>query len=469
MKKKENEISLSADEIVEAADGKMLSRGRGDCFTNVSTDSREIKPGGIFFALKGGRSDGHNYLHDAVKNGASLCVVDKITGSVREIIENRRCSLILADDSLKALQKTAGFYRDKFKDLRIVGITGSCGKTTTKELTGRIVSMLGSTVVTEGNLNSEIGLPLSIFKIRDFHEYGVFEMGINHFGEMDILVGMLHPQIAVITNIGTAHIGIFGTKERIAEEKVKIFTKNPSFEKGFVFEEDDYAGFLKKAGRGAVSFFGPGSMLSGRAEIMGIEGSRFTLGKTEIRFPLTGEYNVNNALAAAAAGRYMGASDIQIKDALESVTSLFGRGELYRYGEITVLFDCYNANFESMSEVIKFAAAAGKKFRRIVFAVGSLLELGSSSGEIHGKIGELLSESGASGVFLFGKEMSPAFEVLKDKNKNMYLCWSEDMKEVENEFLAFVKAGDFVVIKGSRGMAMERIIEGLGKGEKQGA
>ena len=459
MQRGKNELALSVDEIVKATGGQLLSSGEGTYFTGACTDSRMAGPGSIFFALKGEQTDGHLFVPSAADKGAAMCVVEYLTPDINKTIESGRCHILLVKDSLAALQALARFYRDKFPSVKMVGITGSSGKTTTKELTAAILAKLGSTVCSKGNLNSEIGLPLSMFSIRSDHKFGVFEMGINHRGEMDALVGVLHPQVGVVTNIGTAHIGILGSQDSIAFEKGKIFSENPSLEAGFVNENDDYADFLQHQVGEERHYFTYGCSMAEGFELKGTEGSEFTLGKEKIHFPLMGKYNFQNAMAAAAVGRYFGATDAQIKEALEGASTMFGRGELYKAGGIEILCDCYNANLEAVMAVVDFASEAAASVSRVVFVLGSLLEQGAESDSIHAKIGRKLSYSDASGIFLFGDEMKAAYDALIDAGKSPF--WSPEYEALEKAVADFVRPGDLVVVKGSRGMAMERIVEKL--------
>jgi len=458
MQRGKNELALSVDEIVKATGGQLLSSGEGTLFTGVCTNSREARLGSIFFALKGERTDGHLFVPAAVEQGAALCVVENITPDIEKTIGTQNCYILKVKDALVALQALAKYYRSKFPAIKMVGITGSSGKTTTKELTAAVLSRLGSTICTSGNLNSEIGLPLSMFTIRSCYEYGVFEMGINHKGEMDALVDVLQPQVGVVTNIGTAHIGILGSQDNIAIEKGKIFSRNPALEAGFVSETDSYADYLHHQ-VGSRQYFTYGESMAEKFELKGTAGSEFVLGKEKIHFPLMGKYNFQNAMAAAAVGRYFGASDTQIKEALEGASAMFGRGELYDVDGIQILCDCYNANFEAVMAVIDFASEAASSVRRVVFVLGSLLEQGSESDSIHAKIGRKLSYSDAAGIFLFGNEMKAACDALEDAGKKAF--WSADYTELEKKVTDFVRAGDLVVVKGSRGMAMERIVEKL--------
>ncbi|MBO7430033.1 MAG: UDP-N-acetylmuramoyl-tripeptide--D-alanyl-D-alanine ligase [Spirochaetia bacterium] len=459
MQRSKNELALSVDEIVKATGGQLLSSGEGTYFTGACTDSRMAGPGSIFFALKGEQTDGHLFVSSAADKGAGMCVVERLTPDINKTIESGKCYILQVQDALAALQALARFYRDKFPAIKMVGITGSSGKTTTKELIASILSKLGSTVCSKGNLNSEIGLPLSMFSIRAEHKFGVFEMGINHKGEMDALVGVLHPQVGVVTNIGTAHIGILGSQDNIAFEKGKIFSENPSLEAGFVNENDDYADYLQHQVGEELQYFTYGASMAEGFELKGTEGSEFTLGEEKIHFPLMGKYNFQNAMAAAAVGRYFGATDTQIKEALEGASTMFGRGELYKVGGIDILCDCYNANLEAVMAVVDFASEAASSVKRVVFVLGSLLEQGDESDSIHAKIGRKLSYSDASGIFLFGNEMKAAYDALIDAGKSPF--WSPEYEALEKAVVDFVSPGDLVVVKGSRGMAMERIVEKL--------
>ena len=456
MQRGKNELSLSIDEIVGATGAQLLSSGEGTTFTDICTDSRRAGSGSIFFALRGEKTDGHLFVPSAVDNGAAMCIVEHITPEIQKTIDAGRCSVLRVQDAFAALQSLAKYYREKFPDIKMVGITGSSGKTTTKELVAAILSKLGSTVSTKGNLNSEIGLPFSMFSIRSCHKFGVFEMGISHKGEMDVLVGVLHPQVGVVTNIGTAHIGNLGSQDNIAIEKGKIFSANPALEAGFVSETDPYADYLQHQ-VGDREYITYGASMASDFELKGTAGSEFTLGTTKIHFPLMGKYNFQNAMAAVAVGRYFGATDAQIKEALEGASAMFGRGELYDVGGIQVLCDCYNANLEAVMAVVDFAAEAAASAKRVVFVLGSLLEQGTESDSIHTKIGRKLSYSDASGIFLFGSEMKAAYDALAEAGKDAF--WSPEYEALEKAVIDFVKPGDLVVVKGSRGMALERVVE----------
>ncbi|HSV56077.1 MAG TPA: Mur ligase family protein, partial [Magnetospirillaceae bacterium] len=272
--------------------------------SSVEVDSRLCGPGSLFAALPGEREDGHDYLKAALEAGATILLAGKEGWMRREsalasALQRSRVAAVLVPDSLAGLQEAARAWRLRFPSLVRVGITGSSGKTTTKECLGRILATRFRTAVNPGNMNSEIGLPQAMFTLRPEHEVGVFEMGINHPGEMDALVRVWEPSHALITNIGTAHIGILGSRRAIAEEKRKIFSRIAASGAAFAWEDDDFLGFLALGAPSVLRTFGPRTL-------EGFEGSRDAgldgwviryKGET-IAFPLPGSHNLLDAMAA---------------------------------------------------------------------------------------------------------------------------------------------------------------------------
>ena len=235
-----------------------------------------------------------------------------------------------------------------------VGVTGSNGKTTTKEIIGGILTRHASTAVNEGNLNSEIGLPMACFGVGPRHRYAVLEMGMNRVGEMDILADIVRPDLALITNIGTAHIGLLGSQDAIAAEKKRIFAHFDGRQTGFLPEGERYGAFLAEGVRGKMVVFGPGSTPGfERSESMGLGGTLIHWEGFRIRFPLFGPHNLANALGALSVARELGVPNAEIRDGLEAVAPLFGRSQVIN-GPVTVIADCYNANPDSMARSLEF-------------------------------------------------------------------------------------------------------------------
>ena len=449
---------LSCDEIISVLECELIAEGSGKEITGAAIDSRDAEEGNIFFALHGERSDGHKYVAD-LADKASCCVVDTVDSRIEKTAaEGCGCMIIRVANTLSALQMLAGYYRSKFPALFVVGITGSSGKTTTKELIASVLSQKSPTVMNKGNLNSEIGLPLSVFSIRDYHRFGVFEMGMNRSGEMDILINILKPEFGIITNIGTAHIGLLGSQDKIAEEKTKIFLNNSSFKKGLMYAKDSYAENVASITSNRVKLY-DADHLAGLLSIedKGISGSVFHFEKGDINLKLIGPYNVQNAAAAVRVAEELSVGFESIKKGIESVNALFGRGEIYK-GEVTVVSECYNSNREAVLNAIDFLENLDWKGRKAVL-IGSVLELGDKSGEIHSQIGRRIAESSVDSAFFFGEDAEAAYTAAERIESSLFLFYSSDSSEMKNKLIEYLKAGDIVLFKGSRGMALEQFIE----------
>ena len=457
---------LGIGELSHSIGARFISFSKHSGFTSVSIDSRSVKGGALFFALEGASCDGHNYVDAAFSAGAYAAVVEasKLESfNLAEIAKNAGKDLIVVENTLKALQNSAKVYLEKFPRLLKIGITGSSGKTTTKEIATAIISCEKNTVYTKGNLNSETGLPLSVFEVRSEHEVGVFELGMNKKGEISDIAGVLKPNIALVTNIGSAHIEFFGSKQKILNEKkciYKFLTKNDT---ALVPKNDEYADALADGVTGHVKFYSSETFpeITGMRSL-GLEGTEINWAGVKIHFPLPGKYSLENAIAAIAIAREAGVSNNAIKQGLESVKPLFGRGEILK-GRTTVIRDCYNANPESMEKSIEFCDSVEWQGRR-VYVIADMLELGEFSQSAHAQLGELLSNSKADKVFLFGTDVKAAAEHLAGGKKD-FLC-TNDMNELTAALDSYVQSTDLVLLKGSRGRSLERLSDMLTGGVK---
>ncbi|MDR0599953.1 MAG: UDP-N-acetylmuramoyl-tripeptide--D-alanyl-D-alanine ligase [Treponema sp.] len=449
----------------EALGARLLPEDAEGGFSSVSIDSRETAEGGLFVALRGSRTDGHRYLSRAFEAGAAAALVTERgmeeAGFDRERARESGAVLILVEDTLKGLQDLAAAYLDRFPRLLRVGITGSAGKTTTKEIAAAMVGGEKKTVVNPGNLNSETGLPLAVFNVREEHEVGIFEAGMNRKGEIGELAAVLRPQIALITNIGSAHIGVLGSREAIAGEKKDLFSRFTGGETALIPEDDPFRDYLARDVKGKVVFYGQKSLealgkltaLRGR----GLEGTEIVWEGIPAGLGLPGQHNVRNALAAASLAGEAGISGRAIRKGLAGARGLFGRGEVLR-GRTTVIRDCYNASPESAAQVLAFCDALDWPGRR-VYVMGSMLELGDREAEAHRKIGELLAESRAELIFLYGPEMRSAAAVLEEKGARPGGAFfhAGTMEELSAALAEKIQEGDLVLLKGSRGRALERL------------
>jgi UDP-N-acetylmuramoyl-tripeptide--D-alanyl-D-alanine ligase len=462
---------MSIPELLDAVHGVCICNYNHDNgFNSVATDSRNVLPGSLFVPLIGEFQDGHSFIPKALEAGASVIFVDAAHGDgsgtfYATLAKNYNAAVIQVENTLTSLQDAARKYVSFFPDLIKIGITGSSGKTTTKEIIGAIFAEKYSVIMNEGNLNSETGLPLSVFRIRKEHRVGIFELGMNRKGEISEIARVLSPSLALITNIGTAHIGILGTQGAIAEEKKRIFENFSEKGVGFVPENDIWKNFLADIPTGTVRFFGPESTegYSGYTNL-GIEGSLIHYEGIDIHLTLPGKYNLMNALGAISLAKHAGLSPKEIKAGVERVKPLFGRAEIIK-SDATIMLDCYNANPDSMESAIDFCSDLeweGKK----IFVLGSMLELGAESALAHEKICSLAAKSGVDGIFLFGDEMVNAGKRVDWKGISVQSYIEID--ELSQALSRTVHAGDLVLIKGSRGMALERVCPALNGPQKCG-
>ena len=446
------------DELERALGARLVSL-RDEGFSSVCVDSRLASEGALFVALPGGTEDGHRYVEDAFKAGAAGAMVgfsalEDLPLALEKTAKKWNRTLIAVENTLRGLQDAAGAYLRKFPSLLKIGITGSAGKTTTKEIAAAIIGREKRVVMNDGNLNSETGLPLSVFKVEAEHQVGIFEMGMNRRGEIAELARVLCPNIALVTNIGTAHIGILGSRDAIAEEKKKIFSEFTGGETALIPAEDPYRNFLAADIPGNVFFYG-GDFFDelGAVSAKGIEGTEIIWNGLPLFFPLPGKHNFDNALAALALARAAGAGAAAIREGLTSVKPLFGRGEICR-GEVTVIRDCYNSNPEGAAAAVEFCAGLDWPGRK-VYVIGSMLELGAASGESHRKLGGILAGAGADKVFLYGPETKPAAEALEEAGASYY--FTDTMDELSRALGGYIRPGDLVLLKGSRACALEKL------------
>lgn len=424
-------------------------------FDSVSIDSREAGPKSLFVALSGEQTDGHRFVSGAFERGAVCAVVQKAKiheFKLEQSAADYRALLLPVENTLAALQKLAAAYLDGFPRLLKIGITGSSGKTTTKEIALSICGIEKKTVANKGNFNSETGLPLSVFEVRAEHEIGIFEAGMNRKGEIAELAGVLRPHIALITNTGNAHVGKIGSRREIALEKKAIFSAFTGTETAVIEADGEFADLLADGVNGRVVRYPDRPFSSGPP---GLHGREVCIGNRTARFALPGEHNLRNLFAALAVARAAGISDEAAALGTALVRPLFGRGEIIE-GDVTVVRDCYNANPESAAAAVELCDSAEWSGPRI-YVIGSMLELGAASEEAHRELGRVLARSKAGFVFLFGAETAPAVEILAASGKSC--AHTSDMNELRAMLRLRAAPGSLILLKGSRGCALERAWE----------
>jgi len=448
--------------FAEAA-GATLGNGRNAAIAVVETDSRNVGSGALFVAISGERSDGHDYARRAADAGASALLVSEAWwgGPGKRALEGSSAAVIVAREPVRALQAAATAYRRRFPGLARLGVTGSAGKTSAKELLAAIVGASRTTVKNPGNLNSDIGLPASIFRIRPRHEAAVFEMGINYPGEMDTLASVYEPDLALITNIGTAHIGVLGgSRAAIATEKRRIASRFDGTQTLVVWEDDDFRDVLLAGLRGRGETYGPRSTdgFEG-ARDLGLDGWLLRYRGVEARLRLPGSHNLLNALAAIRVASLVGSSPDDVVRGLDSVTPMEGRTRVLR-GEYTVVDDCYYANAERAEAAIRFCASLPVAGRRVL-VLGSMKELGDETAASHRRLGLAAASSGAELVVFYGAEARVAYEAALAAAPDAELRHHEDYEALEADVARALRPGDLVLVKASRSLALERLVERL--------
>ena len=452
---------LSAGEILKATGGAPLRGGCGWSCRGVSTDTRTLTMGSLFIALTGENFDGHDCLAGAAARGAAGLLI-RAEAAVKLTALPEGLPAIGVPDTLKALGDIARDWRRRFPT-PVVAITGSSGKTTTKEMVAAIAARTRNLLRTEGNLNNQIGLPLTLLGLHGKHELAIVEMGTNSPGEIETLAAIAGPDVGLITNIGPAHLEGLGSLEAIREEKGSLFEMMAGRGTAIINHDDLAIGILAKRWRGkSISFgLGPGAGITARGiEPAGPEGVRFQLVIDGIGIPVflsaSGGHNVMNALAAAAAAWALGFDRREIAAGLAAFRPIPGRTEIRRLGNGALLIiDTYNANPDSVREAIKTLQGLRESGDTAVI-LGDMLELGEQSEALHGEIGMLLADANIQALFLKGSlTKALAAGAVRRGFPAERITFFEAPEEVVSSLRSRLKKGDWILIKGSRKMKME--------------
>ncbi len=418
--------------------------------SDICTDSRKITPGCLFVALKGERFDGHAFLQQALEQGAAAVMGE---------IPFEGGPYLRVKDTSQALLDLAAGYRRQFP-IPVVAITGSVGKTTTKEMVAAVLSQKYCCLKTEGNFNNEIGVPLTLFRLEDCHELAVVEMGMNHFGELSRLTRSARPDVVIINNIGMSHVENLGSREGILKAKLEIL-EGLSKEGVALFNGDD--DYLNQANPDvSVIRYGCGENCQIRGEEIQVEQQLFSFTckklPERVTVPVPGRHNISNALAAVATGLLFDVPAELIKKGIEESQSVGMRMRTEKKDGITVILDCYNANPDSMRAGISVLRESDGN--RKIALLGDMLELGDYSEQAHFEIGQFAS--GLDGVFTVGKASEQINRGADVLNKQHFTT-NEELCRFLSSYLC---EGDTVLIKGSRGMKMEEIWNRMNEGWK---
>jgi UDP-N-acetylmuramoyl-tripeptide--D-alanyl-D-alanine ligase len=455
--------TFTLQQVLEATSGQLLLSGPTARFTGVSTDSRAIAPGALFVAFKGERFDGHDYLDVVHEAGAAGALVQHgVPGVARRKFARGDWTVIEVTDTLYALGKLAQMHRRRFH-IPVVGITGSAGKTTTKEMTAAILAREFTVCKTAKNLNNEIGLPQTLFGLTAEHTAAVVEFGMRGRGQIGYLAALAEPTIGVITNIGLTHLELLGAQEEIALAKAELLDEMPAGAAAVLPRDDAFFPLLYEHARGPVATVGltVEADYSAADITLGADGcARFTLhapqGSIAVCLGAPGEHQVRNALSAAAAALLAGASLDAVRDGLAAGHAGAGRMQLlHAPGGFTVVDDTYNANPDAMRATLHFLAAmpGGNK----VAILGDMRELGPREVEIHREMGREAMALGIDALLAIGHLGREYVAGAADSRAT----WYPDHATALAAALNILKPGDLVLVKGSRAMAMDQIVTGL--------
>lgn len=426
----------------------------------VSIDSRTIHEHEVFFAIRGETHNGHKFVQDVFKKNAAAAVVEKKWWK-RCPPELKKQNIFVGENSLTALQEAAHFYRKKF-ELPVIGLTGTNGKTTTKEMMAAVLSTNRSICKTEGNLNNHIGVPLTLFTLRNNHQVLILEMGANHFGEIARLCEISDPRFGLITNIGHGHLEFFGDLEGVAKAKMELFNYIKSAGTAFVNVDDPWIQKYSAKMKNKVTYgFRDEARVFG--EYLGSDKlgfPSFRVQNVEIKLNLPGPHNLSNALAAVAVGLEFGITLDKIKIALQNVKLPSKRMECLKRNNITILNDSYNANPDSTKaalEVLSKMKSSGKK----ICVFGDMLELGDLALKEHEKVGESLKDYAVNVLLAYGPNSAAAVQAVKKAKSKIFAQHFANKNDLVLILKEMLQEGDVLLIKGSRGMKMEEILDRL--------
>lgn len=444
---------FTLQEIMDATGATLISGSIQGDVQSVSTDSRTATPGALFIPLMGDNFDGHQFISNAISSGATVVL------TMKPGIEIKGATVLQVSDTLLALQNLARFHRRRF-DGMVIAVTGSNGKTSTKDLLASVLSQKFNVRKSEKNYNNEIGLPLTLLNLESKDEICVVEMGMRGIGEISTLARIAEPDVGIITNVGVSHIERLGTQENIAKAKAELVENIPPDGTVVLNMDDTLVAEMVPKAKGRVIGFGMGStaMIQG-IDILYEEGqTRFVCRVFDEFFPVVlpvlGEHNVYNALAAIAVARLVGISTVKIQKGLAQVEMSGMRQEKHEMDGIVFINDAYNANPVSMKAALRALTQFGNG--RKIFVMGDMLELGKRAKEMHQSLKKDVLEADVKYLVTVGTLSSALANVMKTEATEVFTC--KDTGEATAVLKKIAQPGDIVLIKGSRSMRMEEIL-----------
>jgi len=440
-------------EIAQATGGEILQKGSLESFPDVVTDTRKITPKCVFVALKGEKFDGHDFAVQAAEKGAACVMVNRAV-TVKDV------AAVQVEDTLNAYQRLAAYHRRRFS-IPVVAVTGSNGKTTTKDLTAAVLSEKYTTLKTEANFNNEIGLPRTLLQLTPQHQAAVVEMGMRGLGQIKHMASLAMPTLAIVTNVGETHMELLGSIENIARAKCELVE---AARDGVVIlnADDERVKSMRSKVRGRALLFGYGKDADVRAIKINAQGEKTQFDcllcgeRAHFTLPLAGRHNVYNALAAAAAGVALGLNAEQIGRGLSHAAMTDMRLSIGKLRGYTIINDAYNASPASMRSALDVLCDVAKE--RKIAVLGDMLELGETAAAAHESIGRQAAEKKLDAVVTCGELAGKIAQCAKEGGVP-YVFAAQDHAQAAEKLRAFLHGGDTILFKGSRGMRMEKLIE----------
>ena len=453
-------------DIIKISNGKLLCGNEEEICENFSKDSREINVGDIYLGIKGERFNGSNFYKEAFDKGAKGCILQDIEISKKDIDTYNDKFIIIVDNVVDALQKIAKYKRSLY-DIPVIGITGSVGKTSTKDIIASVMATKYNVLKTQGNYNNEIGLPLTVLKLKD-HDALVLEMGMSAFGEISLLTDIAKPTTAVVTIIGSSHIGELGSRENILKAKLEIIEGLDKEGALIINNDNDLLNIWNKENSDNHKHITYGieneSILNAKNIHIREDGSSFDIQINKIDYtvevPVAGKHFIYNSLAAIAVGLE---NNIEMEKIIEGISNFSltkRRMEIIKNSNnVTIINDCYNASYESVKAALEYLASL--KSNRKIAVLGDVLELGEFSKQMHQKMGEEVASNNIDILITVGKEAKTIADTVKDKSKNIDI-YSFDKNEDASKLLKqIMKENDVILVKASNGMHFEEIVNSL--------
>ncbi len=456
------------NDIIKATGGRLLYGAATRRFDGIGIDSRTITPGELFVAIRGTTHDAHKFVSQVVSKGVRGVVIQERSDVILDhsSLEKQGAACVCVRDTTRALGAMAAFQRRRMQ-IPVIAITGSNGKTTTRQMTALVMAQQFKTLATEGNLNNEIGLPLTLFRLTGEHQAAVLELGMNHPGEIDRLGAICRPTIGLITNAGPAHLEFLGSIQAVARAKGELLAHVEPKGSVVLNKDDDHVAALAGQASCGVLFFGISPHADVRAESIKETdaGLQFDLvlphDRLVVELHTAGRFMVSNALAAAAAGYLTGVGSREIKSGLEAFRPVKGRlNVITAPNGLHIIDDTYNANPDSMAAAIH-TLSEQKGSARGFIVLGDMLELGVAAPELHHQVGALAGGARAAKLYAFGDFARDVISGARQTGMPQNRLLAASKEEIAADIVHELEPGDWVLVKGSRGMAMETVVEAI--------